>query len=167
MVTQTLQTLPLFKDLAREQLKLLQPLITPISLKTDQVIFEQGEVAKYLYIVVKGEVVVRYKAYDGPIITVARVSPGGVVGWSAALGREVYTSAAICVQDCTIYRISGNALRQLCEQHAEAGAAILDRLASVISEGPSDTHGHIMNMLASGTDTSGACQKRMAKNGGK
>ncbi len=167
MFIQTLRTLPLFKGLKLDQLELLQPLIDPVNGKKDQLIFDQGEVAKYIYIVVKGEVLVRYKAYDGPVITVARVGPGGVFGWSAALGRPEYTSGAVCEEDSQFYRISGNALRQICEKDPDAGTAILDHLASVIAERPSNTHEPIMTMLVSGSDSTGECQKRMAKNGGR
>lgn len=164
MFIQTLRTLSIFKDLKLEQLALIQPLIDLISAKKDQIVFDQGEAARYIYIVVQGGVQVRYKAYDGPVITVARVGPGGVFGWSAALGRSAYTSGAVCEEDSQIYRISGSALRQICEQDPESGTAILDRLASVIAEGPSNTHGHVMTMLASGADSTGECQKRMGKN---
>jgi CRP-like cAMP-binding protein len=166
MFAQALKALPLFKDLKMDQLKLLQPLIDPIAAQKDQLIFDQGEVAKYIYIVVKGEVLVRYKAYDGPVIPVSRVGPGGVFGWSAALGRSAYTSGAVCAKDSLIYRIDGGALRKICEQDSEAGTAILDRLASVIAERPKNTHGHIMTILASGTDCPEEYQTRMDKNGG-
>lgn len=142
--------LPFFQGFGPEQLSLLRPLFIPCDAYTDAQLFEQGMPADFLYLVVSGEIAIRYKPEDGPPLTVARVRPGGVVGWSAALGSRVYTSGAVCVAYTQMLRVRGNDLRELCEHYPETGILILDRLATVIAERLRNTHEQVMELLREG-----------------
>jgi CRP/FNR family transcriptional regulator, cyclic AMP receptor protein len=167
MFRQELAQLSIFQGLNGEQLKLMDSLLDLRAYSRDQVIFEQGQVADHLYILLTGEVVVRYKPYDGPPLTVAHITSGGVFGWSAAMMREIYTSAAICVTDCEVYRLSGQQLRSLCECNPDAGAIVLERLAGVITERLTDTHNQILSILSQGMDLDNDCGTRTNENGRK
>lgn len=145
--------LALFKNLDVEQRRLLRPLFLPCDCYTDTVLFEQGDRADYLYLVVSGEVTIRYKPEDGPPITVTRVRPGGIVGWSAALGSRFYTSAAECSSYTQMLQVRGSDLRELCEQHPETGILILERLAEVIAQRLRNTHEQVMALLKQGLGT--------------
>lgn len=160
MFTQELAQIAIFENLSREQLILLQPYIDTCSFPKDQVIFEQGDPAHFLYIVLKGEVLVRYKAYDGPVIPVARVGPGGVFGWSAALGRPTYTSGAACSADTDTLRFTGKALHHLCDEHPDTGIVVLERLAGVIADRLSSTHAQILSILTRGVEGDSECLRR-------
>lgn len=142
--------LVIFDGLNQEQRKELVPLFTPCDYYPDSHIFEQGEPAEFLYIVVVGEVVVNFKPDDGPPLTVARINPGGVVGWSAALGSRTYTSGAICITYTQMLRVRGSDLRRLCDDHHETGNLILNRLAEVIAQRLSNTHEQVVALLELG-----------------
>ena len=148
MIQQVLAQLPIFKDLSPEQLDTLAPLIQPCSFEKDAVIFEQGDPTRYLYIVIKGEVSIHYKPYDSTESVVMRIQPGGVFGWSAALGRLSYTSTAVSVEACNVYCLSGNDLRRLCEKYPDTGKILLEQLANVVAE-HRITHEPVVSMLAS------------------
>jgi CRP-like cAMP-binding protein len=124
--------LSLFKDFSLAQCNVLRPLFIPRHEPAGTTIFEQGDPAEYLYIVV------------------ARVRPEGVVGWSAALGSPTYTSAAICSTECQMLRVRSQDLRQLCEQDPETATLLLERLAAVIAERLRNTHHHVMALLEQG-----------------
>src|SRR4030065_593022 len=143
----------LFRHPIPEQLKLLHPLFIPCEFTTDTVLFEQGDPAENLFAVVSGEVVVNFKPDDGPTITVARVQPGSIVGWSAALGSRRYTSSAVCTTYTQMLRVRGDNLRRLCLQHPETGTAFLDRLATVIAERLHSTHDMVLSLLQLGLTT--------------
>jgi CRP/FNR family cyclic AMP-dependent transcriptional regulator len=148
MFRQDLMTLEIFKGLRQEQIELLCPLVDHASFADNQVIFDQGQSADYLYILKDGEVEIRYKPYDGPYLTVARILAGGVFGWSAALHHESYTSAAVSTCRCSALRITGEKLQKLCEAHPETGVIILERLAEVISERLHATHEQVLKLLS-------------------
>ena len=149
----------LFRDLTPAQLKQLQPLFIPCEFTANTILFEQGDLAENLFTVVSGEVVVNFKPDDGPIIVVACVQPGSIVGWSAALGSRRYTSSAVCTTYTQLLRVRGDDLRRLCLQHPDTGMIILDRLATVIAERLHSTHDLVLSLLQLGLTST-------VKNGG-
>jgi CRP/FNR family cyclic AMP-dependent transcriptional regulator len=150
MKSEELERLAFFKGLRPVDMKLLAPFFAPQCYPSGITVFEQGDKADYLYLVSKGEVVIRYKPDDGPVMTVTRVQPGGIFGWSAAMGNPAYTSAAMCVTDSEVVRIRGTDLRTLCAEYPEVGRIILDRLAAVIAERKQSQQSQVTSMLANG-----------------
>ena len=144
--------IPLFNDLSNSQLALLKPLFHLCDCQVDEVIFEQGDIAKYLFIVIDGSVAIRYKPDDGPKLDVTRIQPGGVFGWSAAFGSGFYTSGASCLTDCKLLRVQGRKLKQLRENHPETGILILERLAAIVAKRlkGSKEHAQVMAFLEHG-----------------
>ena len=142
--------LEIFQGLTSEQCVLLQPVFLPFDYDSDTVIFEQGDPADHLYIVVKGEVVVSFKPDDGPPIVVARIQPGGVVGWSAAIRSRKYTSSAMTVSETELLRVRGDDLRSLYDNYPTFGGLLLDRLAERITERVRNTHPQVVALLELG-----------------
>lgn len=153
MSTDELQTLAFFEDLSQDQLAVLSPVFSACEFYDGKILFDQGAATDNLYIVVHGEVVVNFKPDDGELITVARVKPGGVVGWSAALSRKTYTSSATTVGLTRLLCVSGRDLRLVCREHPGIGKIIQDRLAAVIVERVSKTHAQVMALLELGLGT--------------
>ena len=157
--------MPIFRGLDEMQLEFLDPFVELCHFAKGQVIFDQGQPATFMYILRQGEVIIQYKPYDAPLLTVTHIEPGGVFGWSAALGRVEYTSAAIAAVDSEAYQLRGEGLSQICDQYPETGVVILGRLASVIAERLQSTHIQILSMLSHGLY--GDCEKRNGGNGKK
>jgi CRP-like cAMP-binding protein len=153
MDAQAFPNLFLFQDLSPTQLKQLEPLFIPCEFTADTVLFEQGDPAENLFAVVSGEVVINFKPDDGPIIVVARVQPGSIVGWSAALGSRRYTSSAVCTTYTQLLRVRGDDLRRLCIHHPDTAMIFLDRLATVIAERLHSTHDMVLSLLQLGLTT--------------
>jgi len=144
--------LSVFKGIDPVQQDLLLPLITLCNIPEGTTIFQQGEAAKYLYILESGIVEIIFKPFDGPALPVSRITSGGVFGWSSTLGRDGYTSAARTLTDIEAYRFTGKELQKLCEEYPETGMVILDRLASAIVERLECTHHEIMSILNQGME---------------
>ncbi len=130
---ETLPAIPLFQDLDPAQIALLKSLFESFTCLPDMMIFEQGTPAIYLYLLIKGEVSIRYKPYDGPVITLTRLRDGDVFGWSAVVGSPQYTSSIISETPIEAIRIRGNNLLKLSTDSPETGKVIMDRLARVVS----------------------------------
>ena len=116
----------------------------------DEVVFKQNAPAKKLYILVDGRVEIRFKPDDGEQLTVTEIEHGGVFGWSAALGRDSYTSCAVSVTESAAFSVLGDELKQLCEQNPDTGVIILERLAAVIAQRLQKTHAYVIEMLQRG-----------------
>ncbi len=143
----TLESVPLFKDVDSHILQLLEPLFEPFACSADTVVFEQGDPAHFLYLILDGIIEVLYKPYDGPPLTITNLAQGSIVGWSAAIGNLTYTSGAICKEDCQAIRMSSRDLHKLCVKEPEAGRIILNLLAESVSPRWQDAQGQIQTLL--------------------
>ena len=124
---------PFFRGLTRDQLDLIVPLFVPFSARAGSTIFKQGDIATHLYLIETGSVTIQYKPYDGPMITLSHLETGEIFGWSSIVGGQTYTSDAISTTSLEALRLRGSDLVRLCRDHPQAGYAILDRLAEVVS----------------------------------
>lgn len=160
MFRQEFSGLPIFNGMRPSQIQALSPFLDEITFREGDTIFLQGDPAVFLYILLSGEVTVRYKPYDGPALTVARITPGKVFGWSAALGREVYTSNAEAGQDGSAYRLRAAHLQKICQREPEAGAILLERLAASIAESMRNTNASVLQLLTQGIELKGTCARK-------
>jgi CRP-like cAMP-binding protein len=145
-----LQHLPLFEGMDPSDVDALVRLGETRAYAAETLLFSQGDPADRLYILTDGRVAIRFKPHDGETLTVAEIQPGGVFGWSAALGRRTYTSGAVCLQESRAFSLRGESLRHLCEAHPETGVVILERLAQVIAERLCSTHDQVVELLRLG-----------------
>lgn len=165
MLEQDSQEISIFQGFTAHQLELLDTAFEAFFLLRDTHVFEQGDVSEYLYILTAGKVIIRYKPYDGPPLTVATIGPGGVFGWSAALGRSFYSSGALVIEDCQGYRISKARLSVLCEEYPDTSGMLLKRLASLVNNKMAPTYAEILKILKNGINAPGLDQQRNLKNG--
>ena len=142
--------LAFFTGLCAAEIQLLAPFFAPQTWVAGTVVFEQGDFAEYLYLVVSGELTIRYKPDDGPMMNITHIQPGGIFGWSAAMGNPAYTSGAVCALDSEVLRIRGADLRMLGEKHPELGKVILNRLSAIIAERQLNQQNRVNSMLANG-----------------
>ena len=142
-----LESVPLFKDVDDDILHLIEPLFEPYACPAGAVIFEQGDPAHYLYLILDGSVEIIYKPYDGPPITITTLFQGNIFGWSAAIGNTVYTSGTVCKEACKAIRISSRDLHKLCAKEPETGRIILNLLAESVSSRWHDAHSQIQALL--------------------
>ena len=142
--------LAFFSGLSAADIQLLAPVFAPQTWVAGTVVFEQGDYAEYLYLVASGELTIRYKPDDGPMMNVTHIQPGGVFGWSAAMGNPTYTSGAVCALDSEVLRIRGTDLRMLGEKHPELGKVIQNRLSAIIAQRQLSQQSRVNSMLANG-----------------
>ncbi len=150
MAFDALKQFPLFDGFSEEQMTLLRPLFIPNEYHTGTVIFEQGDPAIYFYLMISGEVAINYKPEDDEDIVITRIKPGGMIGWSAVIGRRSYTSAAICTEYTELLRVRGSDLQELCSQHPETGNQFVDRMADVVAQRLDSNHPQVLQLLENG-----------------
>lgn len=144
----SLPYIPLFHDLDPAQIDALKPLFEPFTTPTETVIFEQGDPATYLYLILKGAVLIRYKPYDGPSIILTRLGEGDVFGWSAVIGSPRYTSSIVSESPLEAIRIRGEDLWKLVEEQPKTGKMIIDRLAKIVSPRWEKAHEQIQSLMS-------------------
>lgn len=145
-----LQQFPLFDGFSENQMDMLRPLFVPSECHAGTVLFEQGEPATYFYLLISGEVAIHFKPDDGEDLVIARIKPGGMIGWSAVIGRRSYTSAAICTEFTELMRVRGADLQMLCAEHPETGNQFVDRMADVVAQRLESNHPQVLQLLENG-----------------
>ena len=146
---ESLPNIPFFQNLESAEISLLRPLFEQFNCPADTTVFEQGEPAIYLYLLIKGDVAIRYKPYDGPPITLTHLHGGDVFGWSAVIGSTYYSSSIISESHIEALRIRGTYLLTLVREHPEAGKIIMDQLANVVSSRWKNAHVQVQSLLNS------------------
>lgn len=140
----------IFEELDADMIDLISPLFETYSCQPGTTIFQQGEQAEFLYLVLDGKVDMSFKPYDGVPITVSHIGKGGLFGWSAVVGSDNYTSTAVAIEDLEAVRVHGSDLRKFCREHPEAGKDILERLANGVSSRWNDAHKQVQAILFQG-----------------
>src|SRR5690349_22323737 len=140
----------IFEELDENMIDLIAPLLEEFSCQPGTTIFQQGEQADFLYMLVDGKVDMSFKPYDGIPLTISHVGKGGLFGWSAVVGSEKYTSTAIAIENVKAFRVHGSELRRFCQQYPDAGKYILERLADGVSSRWEDAHKQVQSILFQG-----------------
>lgn len=102
------------------------------SYSSDQVIFNRGDSAENLYIMVDGHVTLFIE--EGGSINFTVDDPGEVFGWSALVEPNVYTASARCYEDSTILRIEATSLEHVFERFPKEAYLVMKRLSGVIGQ---------------------------------
>jgi CRP-like cAMP-binding protein len=155
--------LSLFSGLNSNQLTLITPLLDTCNWAANQVIFQQGQSADFLFFLQSGEVSLHYKPYDGPPLTLTKILPGGIFGWSSALGKEEYSASAFSIKKSTAYRLRGDELHFLCENHPETGIMIIEYLVGIIAQHLDYTQEQMTELLSQGLEANNLCGKEVRK----
>ncbi|NWF63200.1 MAG: cyclic nucleotide-binding domain-containing protein [Chloroflexi bacterium] len=139
--------IPFFMGLNAEQLATLAKAFDLCRCATGAVIFEQGDPASHVYLILKGRVITSYKPYDGPRIIISRLKDGDVFGWSAVVGSAKYSSSVVCETDLEALRLHREVLRTLANYHPETSRLIIDRLALNVSPRWKNAHEQIASLI--------------------
>lgn len=115
---------PLLSSLPDETLERLVEQATEHPLEAGTLVFEQGDAADGLYVLLEGTLSVYRSSQDEDDIELARVGPGSLVGEMAILDNKPRSASVRCVDDCRLLYLeqatfwdllegSGKGLREL------------------------------------------------------
>ena len=133
--TDTLQKLDIFKGLSEEQLAVIAGLTELKKIPSGEALFKEREVAKHIYILLKGKVRIQVQLTSSPeTIAITVLSQNGsLIGWSGLAPEQYYTAAAICQEDTELLAIKGAQLIKALEEDCDMGFKVIRRISGVIS----------------------------------
>jgi CRP-like cAMP-binding protein len=152
-MSDALPRIPFFRDLEPAQIAALRPLFESFICPAGETVFEQGDAAEFLYLILEGEVAINYKPYDTPPIILTRLRKGDVFGWSAVIGSPKYTSSIITETQLEAIRIHRKHLWNLVDEDPKTGKIIIDRLVRNVSPRWANAYEQIQPLLNSHMDT--------------
>ncbi len=123
----------MFQDLRTHDMGLLAQSLFQRTYRKSEVLFEEGEIGRALFIVESGavEIIKRGKA-DSPQV-LALCGAGDFFGEMALLEETPRSAAAVAQTDTTVYLLYKTKLDSLLLSHAHAGIPVLRRLAELLS----------------------------------
>lgn len=96
------------------------------------VLFEQGQEADTLYLLLTGKVLLELKASDTIRISLEAMKPGDPFGWSAFVPGSLYTSTATCSEPCELITIAGMELREVMDEDHLLGYRIMEGIVKIL-----------------------------------
>ena len=136
---------PLMREFTPAQFDQLMRIAEVVEFEPNEVIHREGDESDKLYLVVRGHVAIEL-AGQHEVLRVETVGPGGEFGWSSMLqgvGRYFQTRALDGVQ-ALVFEASD--LRQMCEEDAKFGYALMSRLLAVVANRLQATRLQIVDM---------------------
>ncbi len=120
----------LFEGLPAEDLSKLAAVASRRRLGDGEALFEQGEPARSLHVVVQGGLVLRAEA-DGRSVIVESLRPGDLVGWSAMREGAVTLSGARATGATEVIAVPVDTIVDLAAGGSRESAALIRRIVGL------------------------------------
>jgi CRP-like cAMP-binding protein len=105
---------------------------TEVAYEQGTVLFQQGEPAGFLYVLVEGAVDLRLKKET---TVTSLTEPSDIFGWSSLVENAQYTACAVCGSSVKVIKIeTGPKLGRILNTHPEVGLVLYRRLAGLFNK---------------------------------
>ena len=101
-----------------------------LSLDEGRSIFNTGDAADHLYVLLKGQVQLSL-GDSGPVVYHVR-HPGEIIGWSCLVGRETYSASAVCLESTELLRFDRKSFLKILTRNPASEALLFKRLAKML-----------------------------------
>ena len=107
----------IFSGMNEEEMEELSRMIDTEEIKRHEMIYLQGDPARWVYFLKKGLVQLSRVSATGRSVTVDLLKPGEIFGELSLEKRENLSSEAVALQPCTLCRITRSRFEELLETH--------------------------------------------------
>jgi signal transduction histidine kinase len=150
-----LKNAPLFSELTDAELDGIATLSRSETYEAGETVFTEGNVAKELYIVEEGMVVLEMSVRLGLGVgrqgSIDVLTDGQVFGWSAVAESNTFTMTARCIEKTRVVAIDRAGLWDLFEKHSDLGFKVMKKIVGVVSfrlRRSRDTLAHILSIAS-------------------
>jgi CRP-like cAMP-binding protein len=127
-----IQQTDLFRGMSKDFVKAVYDTGVKESLSDGEILFTEGEKAKYFYILLKGRVKLEVGKFRQLVHTVEH--PGEAFGWSSLVGRENYSASAKCMADTKLVKFDRDRFSTVLEDDPRNGLQLFRRLSGALGE---------------------------------
>lgn len=139
-----LRDLPLVENLPARAVDALETSATCFALSSGEYLYQQGDIADNLYIVIEGGIRLVETTREGQNVHLKIYSRGDIFGVLAISNPFPHHSGAQAIGDSMVAVISGRSMRQLVVTHGELALFVVDHLVAHMQV----AHGRIRQMAA-------------------
>jgi CRP-like cAMP-binding protein len=129
-----LRSTDLFGKFDTVHLKKLASIATETTFDWDEVIYEAGEVGKAIYLIQEGMVVIEMDVADYGSVTLYRVGPGEIFGWSSLFPKRRKKARARALESTRALVLNATRLRDLFRADHGLEDACMNCLTNVIAD---------------------------------
>lgn len=108
---------------------------------------QEGEVTRFLAIVVRGRVALRMRVPERGVITILTLDPGDIVGWSAVVPPYRATTSATTLEPTELAIVDAEELRTLLASDPELAAALLPRILVAVAARVAATRDQLLDLF--------------------
>ena len=125
-----IQQADLFWGMNRDFVKEIMDTSEKETCQKGTLLFQQGDPAKYFYILVKGRVRL-IVGKSGPVVQTVDHA-GEAFGWSSLIDRDVYSASAECTEPTTLQKFDRHLFHKILEKDSANGLIFFKRFAGLI-----------------------------------
>lgn len=122
-----------FSGISEDGLKQIAMIADEKTVSANTRIFNEGDVASHMLIIVKGEINIEFLLGDGEIRVADTMVDGDLLGWSALVEPYRMTANGTAVKNTDLIRIDAAKLRQLCENDLAMGYRLAMQVAKLLA----------------------------------
>jgi CRP-like cAMP-binding protein len=127
-----LKNIEFLQCLTDEMLEKLLPITEVLEVKSNEIIFNEGDPAENFYLLKSGHVLLEKKISKSMFVNVCAIDPGEAFGFSASVNSDVRSLTAVCSEPATLYVIRRNSLQKLMEEDQSLGYLIMKHTANLL-----------------------------------
>jgi CRP/FNR family transcriptional regulator len=121
--------LPYFRSLPAIELRRLARQCAPRTLRPGDLLFEEGQPCRGLFIIAEGSIEVRQISFQGREQVLHTEGPGATLGEGPLFDRGAYIASAVAVEPTRALFLPRANLLDLCHRHPAVALAILETVA--------------------------------------
>lgn len=129
-----IQSIPLFKNLNKSNVRLLSELLHHRSYQANEYIFHQGDPGNALYIVIEGTINIVQTSENGSDIPLVKLKGGDFLGELALVDDDIRSASAIASSNSKLAAIFKSDLDSFMKKHPNAGVEIMRNMSIVLSK---------------------------------
>ncbi len=143
-VASILKNTPIFSDLSRRELNIIENIIHRRRYRDGEIIFRQGDPGVGMYVIAKGQVRIFMTNSAGVSVELVMLQPGDFFGETAVIDRGERSASAQAVGDTELLGFFRPDLFDIIDRFPRMGAKILLKIALVYSERLRHTNAELM-----------------------
>jgi CRP-like cAMP-binding protein len=154
-VDEILRRQPMASELTDAQLEGLAQLGHFVEFAPDEIIHREGDECAEFYVLVCGHVAIEMVGHH-EVFRVETVMPGGEFGWTAMLAGAGRYFQARALDRVQAVAFNASRVRELCDQDASLGYALMRRLLGVVAGRLQSTRLQVTDTLSTAAKRAGA-----------
>lgn len=128
-----LRRYPCFADIREDALKEVAMISDEVAAEAGKTLFSEGDRADAMFILVEGEVDLKYTLGSGEQRTIDTLVAGDLLVWSTLVEPYRCTATGVTRKACKLISINGHKMRELCEKNKDVGYRMLISVTQLLA----------------------------------